>query len=177
MDRRQKKTKDAIFKGFIALLLERDYGDISVKDIIERANVGRSTFYCHYETKEQLLNAMCLDFFNKVFPEKVELLMSTQNISEKLFEIFKQIEKSKKEICPLLSSPNADLLLKSLKEKFHSFFRMNAYREDVRFPEGFLEYCLSGSLSQVIIWWAKDGMVIPPKEMADYFLKTMIPLG
>lgn len=176
MDRRQKRTKDAIYKAFISLLLEEDYGNISVKDIIGRANVGRSTFYCHYETKEQLLSSLCSDYFNNIFPEKVELLMSRETLYEKLYQIFRQLEKSKKEICPLLSSGNADLLLKNLKEKFHSFFRMNAYRKDVKFPEGFLEYYFGGSLSQTIIWWAKEGMVTSPEEMANYFIEALAPL-
>ena len=44
MDRRQKKTRNAIFEAFIQLLGEGDYARITVGDIIARADVGRAPF-------------------------------------------------------------------------------------------------------------------------------------
>jgi len=54
-DRRTQKTKKALANALKSLVLEKAYDEITVQDIIDRANVGRSTFYIHYESKEQLL--------------------------------------------------------------------------------------------------------------------------
>ena len=43
MDRRQKKTKDAIFKAFTTLLSKKNYNQISVQEIIDIADIGRTT--------------------------------------------------------------------------------------------------------------------------------------
>ena len=51
MDRRQRKTRDAIFKAFIELLSEKNVNQITVGEIIARADIGRATFYAHFETK------------------------------------------------------------------------------------------------------------------------------
>jgi AcrR family transcriptional regulator len=48
MDRRQKRTREAIFKAFTQLLSKYNYNQISVQQIIDTANIGRTTFYSHY---------------------------------------------------------------------------------------------------------------------------------
>ncbi len=50
-DRRVSKTKKAIYQAFLQLLNDKGYDATTVQDIIDLADVGRSTFYCHYESK------------------------------------------------------------------------------------------------------------------------------
>ena len=59
MDRRQRKTREAIFAAFSALLARKDFTHITVGEILELADVGRATFYAHFETKDFLLKAFC----------------------------------------------------------------------------------------------------------------------
>ncbi len=54
-DRRVQRTRYALRDALIALLAERGWDDINIQDLCERANVGRSTFYMHFQNKEQLL--------------------------------------------------------------------------------------------------------------------------
>src|SRR6188474_2033865 len=54
-DRRTRRTRQLLRGAFVALLKEKRYEDISVQDIIERADVARSTFYVHYVDKDDLL--------------------------------------------------------------------------------------------------------------------------
>ena len=52
MDRRQKKTREAIINAFCDILSKKHYNQITVGEIIQRADVGRATFYAHFETKD-----------------------------------------------------------------------------------------------------------------------------
>jgi len=54
-DRRTERTRHALMMAFVNLVLTRGYAEISVEDIAEQANVGRSTFYMHYKSKLDLL--------------------------------------------------------------------------------------------------------------------------
>jgi AcrR family transcriptional regulator len=56
-DRRSIRTQRLLGEALIALLLEKRYDDITVQDILDRANIGRSTFYEHYWDKEDLLTS------------------------------------------------------------------------------------------------------------------------
>lgn len=54
-DRRIQKTKQLLADSLGQLMREKEYDAITIQDIIDKANVGRSTFYAHYESKEKLL--------------------------------------------------------------------------------------------------------------------------
>ncbi|HEX7966897.1 MAG TPA: TetR/AcrR family transcriptional regulator [Stellaceae bacterium] len=55
IDRRAARTRRALHEALIALILRKGYEAITIQDIIDAADVGRSTFYAHYTGKEDLL--------------------------------------------------------------------------------------------------------------------------
>jgi len=57
IDRRSQRTRRALHEALIGLILERDYDGITVADIADAANVGRSTFYMHFVDKDDLLRS------------------------------------------------------------------------------------------------------------------------
>ena len=67
MDRRQRKTREAIFNAFTELLSKKDFAQITVCEIIDKADIGRATFYSHFETKDYLLKEFCEELFCHVF--------------------------------------------------------------------------------------------------------------
>jgi AcrR family transcriptional regulator len=55
IDRRVLRTRNALYDALVSLILEKDYEAINLDDILTRANVGRSTFYSHFRSKDELL--------------------------------------------------------------------------------------------------------------------------
>ena len=54
-DRRVQRTNQLLRAALVSLIQEKGYENITVQNIIDRANVGRATFYAHFENKEDLL--------------------------------------------------------------------------------------------------------------------------
>lgn len=61
IDRRVQRTRRALREALIALLPERGWDDLTVRDLCERANIGRSTFYLQFRSKEELLEGTLAD--------------------------------------------------------------------------------------------------------------------
>ena len=55
LDRRVRRTRRRLKASLLELLAEKSYRAITVQELVDRADVGRSTFYAHYDSKEELL--------------------------------------------------------------------------------------------------------------------------
>lgn len=63
-DRRRERTQRQLMDALLVLVLERNYGDIRIEDICNRADLGRATFYLHYTSKDDLLSAALIRILN-----------------------------------------------------------------------------------------------------------------
>ncbi len=172
MDRRQQKTRKAIFDAFRTLLESKRFDKITVQDIIDEANVGRSTFYAHFETKELLVSAMCSEIFYHIFENDPCQWTGSDNALEgKLAHILWHIKDSKKDICGLILSDSSELFMKYFKEHLRDIFEMHIadFKTDV--PKDFLLNHLVSGFAETVRWWMKHGMKTSPETTAEYFLK------
>jgi AcrR family transcriptional regulator len=78
-DRRVQKTRKLLQDALIELVAEKGYEAISIREILDRANVGRSTFYAHFQDKDQLLHSI-LDRLDELFEQhKKRVLDAAKN--------------------------------------------------------------------------------------------------
>lgn len=121
MDRRQKKTRDAIFSAFAELLSQKHYNQISVQEIIDAANVGRTTFYAHFETKDYLLKSLCEELFGHIIDTAMGLPhghyhYSCGNKTDSVFlHLVRHLQENDRNILELLSSENNEIFMKYFK--------------------------------------------------------------
>lgn len=65
-DRHIVRTRDALGDALAALMHEKTFDDLTVQNVLDRAGVGRSTFYMHYRDKEDLFLSDVEDFLEQV---------------------------------------------------------------------------------------------------------------
>ncbi len=170
MDRRQQKTRKAIFDAFRALLERKRYDHITVKDIIDEANIGRTTFYSHFETKDLMLDAMCEDLFSHIFErDPCPFGGKDDDLEGKLAHILWHICDSKNDIGVLISD-SGDLFMRCFRERLQRIFELHIdmFGNDV--PREFLLNHLVSGFSETVRWWMREGMRTSPEKTAAYFM-------
>ena len=179
MDRRQRKTREAIFNAFIELLSNQHFNQITVADIIEKADVGRATFYSHFETKDYLLKEMCEELFCHLFDNicdenndhhHIFVCDSQDNV---FLHLLKHIQKNDNNILKLLSSQNNDLFLEYFKKNITKYVSNNISLFPTpaisKFPESFWINHICTSFIETVKWWINSGMKESPKTISEYF--------
>ena len=183
MDRRQKKTREAIFKAFTELLTKKHFNQITVGEIIERANVGRATFYAHFETKDFLLKEFCDELFCHVFDALGEGGEEHRHIFEcsappsVIEHLFVHIQNNDNNILSLLSCENNELFLKYFKGNLQSLVRKQAHIFESKKPQGIPDSYwidhISATFVETLRWWSANGMKENAQTLSKYFLSVI----
>ena len=186
MDRRQKKTRDAIFSAFAELLSQKHYNQISVQEIIDAANVGRTTFYAHFETKDYLLKSLCEELFGHIIDTAMGLPHGHYHYScgSKTDSVFlhlvRHLQENDRNILELLSSENNEIFMKYFKTNLRTLimtqYAENGLLKSAALPEDYLVNHIASSFVETIDWWLSRGMKETPEVITEYFLSVIEPI-
>ncbi len=174
MDRRQRKSRKAIFDAFIALLRAKRYEHITVQDIIDTADISRSTFYAHFETKDMLLKAMCSDIFDHIFAgDLCEYPDQGPQLQARLAHILWHLQEQKDQVVGILSCEGGELFMSYFRERLTTLFGLYLQEFPQNVPQDFLLNHLVGSLSEAVRWWVRGSMALPPEALAEYYMQCI----
>ena len=182
MDRRQRKTREAIFSAFIDLLAQVDLNQITVSMIIERADVGRATFYSHFETRDYLLKELCEDLFCHIF-DAIDDTYDTREPHRHMFHgdapesaflhLFRHLLKNDNHILDLLSCRNNDMFLQYFQQELNKLVTVQlpafAERKHPSLPDSFWIRHISSTFVDTLRWWIDQGMTESPETICNYF--------
>lgn len=175
MDRRQQKTREAIFAAFRRLLENKSYSHITVQNIIDEANIGRSTFYAHFETRDDLLNAMCRQIFDHIFSDVLkaeeyhDFSKENHTLSDKLTHLLYHLKEQKRDIIHVLSGESSDLFLRYFRNWLTELFEEYGSSSSADIPEDFaLNHYVCG-FSEAVKWWVGRGMKDSPEKIVGYY--------
>lgn len=183
MDRRQQKTRSAIFEAFGELLSAKRYSKITVQEIIDAANIGRTTFYAHFETKDSLLKEMCVDLFGHIFSDKLNA-ENTHDFSREagkpdamITHILYHLRDNRKNVIGILSCEGGEPFLYFFRQYLEKLIKGHFLASDIQrqVPEDFIINHIASSFVGMIQWWIKNEFKQPPEELAEYFITVISP--
>jgi len=172
-DARVRRTRDALGDALVALMQEKPFETITVQDVLDRAHVGRSTFYSHYSDKDDLLMSDADDFYERV----AFGLSSSGDTSDRVFpvrEFFSHIAEARRFVNALSSSGK----MQENMELARGHFARGIERRLAELPRGqsiraserpAIAFAHAGALLSLLTWWIDRGMRQSPSEMDDLF--------
>ncbi len=186
MDRRQKKTRKAIFNAFTALLSRKSYSHITVQDIIDEADIGRTTFYAHFETKDHLLKTLCEELFGHIAENAKTAMKGTGLYSDKeapksaICHLLHHL-KEDRNIVALLSHDSSEIFLSYFRESLSDFFRTEFVecsnrKNNLDLPDDFMINHISGSFVEMVLWWIRSDLRQSPDELDRYYQSVILPI-
>ena len=179
MDRRQKKTRRAVYDAFTRLLEKKSYSNITLQEIIDEADIGRSTFYAPFETKDELLRALCTEIFEHVFSEDLEkekthdFSHSDGALASAITHILYHLQDSRRYIKSILSSESGELFMRFFKEYLERLFESALSGPPLGIPREYLLNHMVCDFAETVRWWMRNDSY-SPQEISRFFLATTL---
>jgi AcrR family transcriptional regulator len=168
VDRRILKSQEAIKKAVIELMSEKNFDDITIQDISDRANVSRGTIYLHYLDKFDLLDKLIEEHINEM-RELCESAAEMDFINANRIW-FAYLESNYLFFSTMLASKGAP----SFRSQFLEFL-VEEFKDEVDVTKGknhglnedvILQFIVT-SYAGIVEWWITNGMPYPPHVMAE----------
>jgi len=179
-DRRTRRTRQLLRDALLALLKAKRYEDISVQDIIERADVARSTFYVHYIDKNDLLVGKWGVFASNL-GHHAELMAHEEKNTPSMFptRVWFQHIQAQESILKIIARDSAmDLAMKTLHGILRNDIQAKVQKylpENGSAPSSLVINYMASSLMTMIQWWVKNDMPHSPQWMDEIFQQLVMP--
>lgn len=177
-DRRPNRTKQAVRQHLIKLIQEKHYDLITVQDLIDGANIGRSTFYTHFRDKEDVLFSDWKRFLGFFFG-----YMNWENLDRDRFlpitELFHHLKEYYNFYKALERSQKSERLFRTgyvhLVEKLEDELYKRYEKDAINIPIPILASYLAREIFGHMRWWLDSGMPHSPEEMDRSFHALTMP--
>ena len=177
-DRRSQRTYHLVSTAMMALLLEKRYDAITVQDILDRADIGRSTFYAHYYDKEDVLVSVTEQMLD-VFNQQMQQAETGQGILPGL-ELFQHVQQVHEHFQVLMRGQSGEVLTKAVQTLLsrnieHSLISAFAGKRSPSVPLAVVSQYLAGAFLNLLKWWLEAEMPYSPERMNEMFQQLALP--
>jgi AcrR family transcriptional regulator len=177
LDRRVRRTRRALREALIALIVERGYEKVTVQDVLDRADIGRSTFYAHYRDKDELF-AACFDDLRADLER--ELAATTAGPSHDdptrpigvLFDHAYGNQRVYRALCGRTAETAGTRMLHRL---VLDSLRGHLTPVGLKLPAEVVAEYHAGALVAVLVWWVRHGFPQPPAEIGHVCQAMITP--
>jgi AcrR family transcriptional regulator len=178
MDRRIVRTRATLQHALNSLILKKGYEAITIKDICDAANVGRSTFYAHYTGKDDLKRSGFEPLRRLLVARQKQALETRGDIRDRSFgfslTMFEHARDHKDHYRALVGGRGGTVSLGTIREILSGLVRNElAVTVDNKSPDGIprdlvVQYVV-GAYMAVLTWWLDGGAKLSPQRIDAMF--------
>lgn len=177
-DRRSRRTRQLLGSALVELMLEKRYDAITVQDILDRADVGRSTFYAHYTNKEDLV-------ISEIARVIHELELYTDQLEHGQSELlpslafFRHVQEQRRLVQAFIWGRGAEILIRDFQTRVSQIVAENlrSMTDEATFsvPLSVVANFVASTLLMLIRWWFEDDLRHSPEEVDAMFQRLVMP--
>ena len=176
-DRRVRRTRAALTDAFVSLVLQHGYDHVTVQDILDRADVGRSTFYAHYRDKESLLLS-CFDGLREELSTTLTA-MTPADPYPPVVGLFEHAYRHRRMFRALCGRTGGAIVHRHLHAMLVDALRthLEPYVEAAGSPvpaDAMAEFLTSAALG-MLVWWVGQDFPSGPDHIASLYGRLAIP--
>lgn len=182
-DRRVQRTRQLLLQALMSLVPEKGFDEVTVQDIIDRANIGRATFYAHFVDKEDLL-VQAMDPFSAQLKERQRQALASEGRKDmEAFafarELFAHAE-GHRDVFRAIAGKRAATILRRHFERM----QLELVREEVKalvarsragaFPIEAISHSLASALFGLLVWWMDGRPRMSGDEASELFRRMAV---
>ncbi|MET0414499.1 MAG: TetR/AcrR family transcriptional regulator [Actinoplanes sp.] len=174
VDRRVRRTRELLRGALLNAIIEKGYERVTVQDIIDRADVGRSTFYAHFRDKEDLL-FYGLEELRAAFDPAAQDPARSPTL-----KVFEHFQASGDVWEAMVGRRGAEIftryLHRMLADLLRGHLRTRLPPEETQVPlEAMVEFATSTLIGLGAHWWIENGEPLTPREMDQLYRRLTEP--
>ena len=179
-DRRVRKTRHSLHEALASLIHEKCYDSIVVKEIVARANVGRSAFYTHFAGKDALLASGIQEILRATPPRPDHRSRRFGTLLSFSFPVFAHIHRCQRDGHLRMDGHGREVVHEHLRRVLIEHVReewrgtMHAASDD-NVPIDLLVEWVVGTFILVLNWWVTTRSPLSALEVDDVFLSLVVP--
>jgi AcrR family transcriptional regulator len=192
VDRRVRRTRAVLHAALLELILRKGYSSISVQDILDEADVGRSTFYAHYRSKDDLLFDGWEDF-RAEFAAQVHSSGEDARLLDSTLMLFRHVQDHRQLYRAMVGMQGSELVERSMRKllsemvadqlrgRLHVALGLalgvvgqeGSERDDQRL-ELAVQFMVGGLIG-LLTWWLEADAAYTAEEMQSRFQRLATP--
>jgi len=181
-DRRVQRTRKLLQDALISLMIEKGYEATTVQDIIDRANVGRATFYAHFADKETLLVSRLEDLRAMLAQQQQQALATRGGLRARGLGFSLAMLEHASAHLPLygaiVSRGRGAFVLQRIHRMIADLAGLDLKAlgfKGMSEQRGLATEYIAGAFMAVLTWWLDHGAKLPPQEVDVVFRRLVIP--
>ncbi len=183
-DRRIQRTRRLLGEALLALIVEKGYTAITVQDILDRANMGRSTFYAHYRDKDDLLFGE-FEHFKELFEQSdahapTDSHRLRQEDASPSLAFFRHAGEQHRLYKAMVGKSSGETVRKLLYEYISDLMKSHLEQnipndKNLAVPRAVAIHYFISSFLALLTWWLDNDMPYSAEQMDQIFKTLTLP--